>query len=207
MAKSKEIKAEEVTPVAPINQSVDQASVQPPVNGKSNVLKIFLIILGVLLFLCCICSSIGYFILAKTDSDVKRRLNEVYGTTENAKPKATGTITPFPSGSDSESSFGDDATVPAGFPSDAPLYTSNTKLNAATYDSARNTYTLNYTTSDTTEQVATFYRSEIPAKGWKIEDEQTIFGNTFTAKKDNREMTIFIFGLGKSTNYSITVTK
>lgn len=171
-----------------------------PQKSQSSILKIILIVLGVLLLLCTICGIGGLLVLRNSKSKVIQRLNEVYPNSSSSSSSVTPT---------SDFLYGSNAKLPSDFPSDVPVYP-DAKLNVINTNGEDKDakFVVSYTASVTADKVVDFYKKELVAKGWTIDNETNIFGTVLDAKKSDRTINMFILGdEGDKTNFTITVSK
>ncbi len=96
--------------------------------------------------------------------------------------------------------------LPDNWPSDAPTYNNAT----ISYSGSSNPKTgeagmgLVFTTSDSSQTVVNFYKSELAAKGWTVEQTATMGASTvLAAKKDSRTFGVYIADAGTG---QVTVT-
>lgn len=96
--------------------------------------------------------------------------------------------------------------LPAGFPSDVPLYPAATLVLAVTLDDSEQV-TLH--TSDDIPNVVKFYRDQLAASGWTIEAELDVQrGNMISSDKDGRTCSVVLTRKSdKITAISVTLGK
>lgn len=98
------------------------------------------------------------------------------------------------------------ASMPENWPSDAPKYPNTTIQYSGTSNpqSGQPGSALAFTTSDKASDVVNFYKKELVAEGWTIEQTATVgTATTLAAKKDTRTFGVYIADVG---NGQISVT-
>jgi hypothetical protein len=69
-------------------------------------------------------------------------------------------------------SIGGNVALPANFPSDVPIYPGS-KIKLAT-KSEKGDYSVTLTTSDSQEKVSSYYKEQMAAKGWALDNEEAL---------------------------------
>jgi hypothetical protein len=69
-------------------------------------------------------------------------------------------------------SIGGNVALPANFPSDVPIYPGS-KIKLAT-KSEKGDYSVTLTTSDSQEKVSSYYKEQMAAKGWVLDNEEVL---------------------------------
>jgi len=69
-------------------------------------------------------------------------------------------------------SIGGNVALPANFPSDVPIYPGS-KIKLAT-KSEKGDYSVTLTTSDSQEKVSSYYKEQMAAKGWVLDNEEAL---------------------------------
>lgn len=181
--------------------------VQSTPKSRVGLLKMFLIVGVILLVLCGICTFITVAIKWNSERAFREQFMKYYPGNNISEPKPTITVTPIISQpSTNMLQYGKDASIPSDFPTDVPLF-GDAKLNASGYDATKKMFTLNFSIDEYKGSILDFYKKELKAKGWTLNEEGNIYGSFLTAKKDNRELNVFVFGIGSNQNLSLTVTK
>lgn len=115
-------------------------------------------------------------------------------------------------GKDGDSaSFGTNAKMPDGFPSDVPIYKPSDVI--ASSSRANETYGVSLLTSDSLQKVSDFYTSELPKQGWKSSDSASQLnfagGSVQTLTKGNQSLGVILASdnkNGSKTSITLTVT-
>lgn len=145
-------------------------------------------------------SSFGQGLLKKTIED--RTGIKV----ENGKNGETFSITNQKTG---ESVQLGEAQIPANFPKDFPLYPGATPAGSAV-GSEKTTgkgFWLLLQSTDSLSKVTTFYTDQLEAKGWTIEETNTMTdGSTYSVKKDKLIGTVIISTDKKTAKTTILIT-
>lgn len=106
-------------------------------------------------------------------------------------------------------SFGDNVSLPSGFPSDVPIYKpSEIKGSLKT---GKDAYSVTLLTDDSFSQVDSYYKSELAKQGWKSGENNGEFssgsGKLATYSKGNQTLGILIAtGTGSNKQTSVTLT-
>lgn len=101
-----------------------------------------------------------------------------------------------------------DTSLPADWPSDAPVYP-GAKITFSGSSSAnadgKTAATVALTTSDSSDKVSSYYKDQIAAKGWTIKGTAQAQGTTsISAEKDTRQLIIIIGASENLTSISIS---
>ena len=117
----------------------------------------------------------------------QEKVSSTVSTTTTIATDVSATTSPE---SSSEQSSGK-IILPTGFPTDVPLYP-NAKTTSSN-QTPEGTYTLALETTDTSEQVSSYYKTELPQAGWATEEPETVAGVIlFSGKKNNRTISLQI---------------
>lgn len=109
-------------------------------------------------------------------------------------------------------SFGNNAKLPEGFPTDVPLYKPSDLVASA--KTKGNSYTASLLTTDSVSQVNDFYASELPKNGWQTSDGTAQFnfssGTIATFTKGDQTLGVLVasdsYSSDKKTSITLTVT-
>ncbi len=192
---------------------------QVVVKKKSNAL---LIVLIVLLVLCGLCAASVFVLFKIGQSKVKTELDRV--NNEIKKQQDMG-ITTYPTGSSTDSGSGStndpesgetttpgslggnlSTEIPSNFPKDIPVYPGS-KVGVSSNDTKKGESLVNLNSTDASSKVLSYYKSNLPKNGWKLDQEFNLFGNTLLFSKGDQQLTIVILGDEKGANITLTVTK
>jgi len=93
----------------------------------------------------------------------------------------------------------------ADFPSDVPIYSPSTTREMLAGVSKHAT---SFTTESSSQEVATFYRQQLPDNGWKLEEEAE-FGDHVMLRglKQGRKVSVFIMTREGLTTVAVTVSR
>lgn len=109
-----------------------------------------------------------------------------------------------------ESTFasGKNVALPDDFPQDVPQYSPMTVIMAnAQQEDER--FTIQATSTDSLDQVAAFYKQEVPKQGWE-EESNTAMGSdmrALTYKKDGRSLQVMVAATDDGTTLTISTGK
>ncbi len=151
---------------------------------KDNTLKIVLIVVGAL---------VGLMILGGTVTTIF--IGSLFGNaTKGIKVTGTddgGAVTIKSDNGQSTATYGSDAAIPDGFPSDVPIYEPSTTVYATKTDDKH--YSVALKTADTTDKVFAYYRDELTKQGWTSTHESSYTGgNILLYKKGDRSLSLSV---------------
>jgi hypothetical protein len=185
----------------------------PVAPKKSNTGLI--IILVIILVLCLCCSAIGgglYFVSRNAESLAKAAIDEAQKKARdqvnnvNGNNSGTDNGTSNSTGTDSGSASLDNK-LPAGFPSDVPIYpNAKVGLSSSSKKDGKDEYFATLTVKGTTSDVVSYYKNNLPKNGWNITGEYNFFGSSLVAEKNGREATVVILGDDKEADQTITLS-
>jgi hypothetical protein len=93
----------------------------------------------------------------------------------------------------------------ADFPSDVPIYSPST-IGETLAGVAR--HATSFTTEASSQEVATFYRQQLPDNGWKLEQEAGVGDHvTLRGLKQGRKVSVFIMTREGLTTVAVTVVR
>jgi len=168
---------------------------------KGNGLKIVIIVLVVLLFLCVLCGGGAYFIAQRAATDFQ---SKVQTELDKNKDTVTNQITDSikDSVSDAVSSAGSSIAndylsggeLPAGFPTSVLLASDYEVITGSTNtDNGKNSYTVSYYSSKTIDQLVEIYKTDMLAKGWKVDSSGSFLGvNSVVLSKTGVSLSVII---------------
>lgn len=162
-------------------------------NNNSNIVKIIVIVVAVLIGLSILGSIVAGFLFTRV---TERGLSELTGGKAKVDTK-TGTVTV--NGDKGKATLSTEQKLPAGFPSDVPVYQPSTIKFSASL--SKNSYNVTFSTDDSSALVTKYYDKELPSKGWVVkENSQVSFGSvtTTTYTKGKSELTLVVTGSGNS---------
>ncbi len=187
-------KADGPTKVAPTTGTATNTTsttnpIPKPKQSQNNTVKIIVIVLAVLIGLS-ILGGLAATFLAK--SIFEGGITAVTGNKAKIDSKS-GTVTLEGDGGKSTVSTGKE--LPAGFPSDVPVYQPSTIKFSASL--TKGSYNVTFSTNDNTSDVAKYYEKELAKKGWQLkENGQVSFGTvtTSTYAKGKSDLVVVIAG-------------
>lgn len=189
-----------------LEEKETQSSPQPMVintpKKKNKAGTIILVVLLILLLLCIICAGITFFAVK---SFKYKAMNQLQQGLNDAKKSSDLMVTPTSSIEETPSgSYTTDGKLPTGFPSDMPIYP-NAKITFSTTESGQQV--VNLTTEDSGQKVVDYYKTELPAKGWKIDNQLNILGTVFSVSKGNNKGSVTILGDESGASLILSVGK
>lgn len=210
LTNSPEVTVTEPTPVAASTTTTTNTTTVE--SKKSSALPKVLIILVAVFCLCLLCMGAALFFFLRTaDSISNVVLNEMSnstsnpaGTSETGTPDADNYDTDF---NGSEGNFSIGTSIPAGFPSDVPIYSgatasfSSSNLNDEGKMETAVTFTLNGSAND----IIAFYKSEMAAGGYELTSEINMFGNMMTFENSVQEVAVSVIGSTESSDVVLTI--
>lgn len=100
-------------------------------------------------------------------------------------------------------SYGKDS-LPEAFPKDIPVYSPAAVKMSQTIDDSKSV--VSFSTADDPSQVTAFYKKELPAKGWKVENEMIMGTMTLLhVQKGERELNVTVNKSDAETIISLVV--
>lgn len=186
----KQESAPKATPTSTPVASVPQSKVAQPA-GKSNTLKIVLIVVGVLIVLS-ILGSIAASFMAK--SIFEGGVSALTGGKAKVSTKDGAVTLKSDNG---KTTLSTEQKLPTGFPADVPVYQPSTIKFSATL--GKGMYNVTFSTNDSDAMVAKYYDKELPANGWVVkENSHVTFGSvsTTTYTKGKSDLVVVITGSG-----------
>lgn len=191
--------AEQTVPVTPTSQV---APVQE--KKKGNGLKIVIIVLVVLLLLCVLCGGGSYFLIQRAASDVQTKVqNEIDKNGNTLKDQITNSVKDSvtsaieSAGSSAASSLTRKAVLPEGFPISSVILASDYEVITGSKDTegTKKSYTVSYYSAKTVPQLVAIYKTDILAKGWKLDSANNIFvADTVMLSKSDATLSVVING-------------
>lgn len=163
--------------------------------GKNNTVKIVVIVVATLIGLGIIGSFVTGFLLTRA---TEQGLSGLTGGKAKLDTK-TGTVTV--NGGKDKATLSTEQKLPAGFPSDVPVYQPSTIKFSASL--SKGSYNVTFSTDDSSALVTKYYDKELPSKGWAIkENSQVSFGSVTTTMytKGKSELTLVITGAGNDSS-------
>ncbi len=151
---------------------------------KDNTLKIILIIVGVF---------VGLMILGTIAVSVF--VGSIFNSaTKNIKVDGDGdkgSVTIKSTDGSTTATYGNDASLPEGFPSDVPIYEPSTIVYAT--KTGNNRFSASAKTSDSASQVLAFYKADLSDKGWTNTHESSYGqGSILTYEKDDTLLSVSV---------------
>lgn len=190
--------AEPTTPVTPASQTASPVQEKK----KGNGLKIVIIVLVVLLLLCAVCGGGAYFFARNAATDFQ---NKVQKELDKNKDSVTNQITDSikDSVSDAVSSAGSSIAndylsgdkLPEGFPTSSVLLPSDYEVitGSTNSDNGKNSYTVSYYSAKTIDQLVTIYKTDMLAKGWKVDSSGSFLGvNSIVLSKTGVSLSVIV---------------
>lgn len=163
--------------------------------NNNNTVKIVVIVVAALIGLGIIGSFATGFLLTRA---TEQGLSGLTGGKAKLDTK-TGTVTV--NGGKDKATLSTEQKLPAGFPSDVPVYQPSTIKFSASL--SKDTYNVTFSTNDSSALVTKYYDKQLPANGWSIkENSQVSFGSvtTTTYTKGKSELTLVVTGAGNSSS-------
>lgn len=165
---------------APKQQSVKSSDTKK----KDNTLKIVLIVVGAL---------VGLMILGVIVTSIF--IGSLFGNaTKGIKvtgDEDSGSVTIKSNDGQSTTTYGNDASLPDGFPSDVPIYDPSTTVYATKTDDKH--YSVALKTADATDKVLAFYSDELTKQGWTSTHESSYTGgNIILYKQGDRSLSLSV---------------
>ncbi len=213
MADNKSTSTKQTRPVEAISRPADKVPQKSSSAGVSSTpkkstsntktLKVVLIVVGALVLLGVIGSIIVGF---ATKSIFEGGVKGLTGNNTKVDSK-NGQVTI--TSKDGKSTVSTSQKLPAGFPSDVPVYQPSTIRFSASL--TKNSYNVTLSTNDATDKVKAYYEKELKAEGWQLKpNTQISFGSVTTSSytKDKAELTVVVTGdsdASKSTAVSLSV--
>jgi len=104
-----------------------------------------------------------------------------------------------------QASIGENAEVPADFPSDVPTYEGARPM--AAMSAAGEGTVVTFQSADGQQQIYEFYQSALADQGWSVDSEKEFGGQrSLDASKDSRKLSVSITGTKGDSRISIMVT-
>lgn len=151
---------------------------------KDNTLKIVLIIIGVLVGL----MILGYMAMVFFVGSLFNRASKNIKVNQDGK---SGSINIKTDEGQGTINYGENAKLPAGFPTDVAIYKPSTTVHATKTSDKQ--YTAGLRTNSSVSDVSTYYRDELTKQGWQNTHESSYAdGSIMNFKKDNRTLTLSI---------------
>lgn len=207
-----EVTVTEPTPVA-ASTTTTTTTVEPK---KSSALPKVLLVLVAVICLCLLCMGVAYFLFINvlnktadalnnvTINEMSNTTNNPAGTSETGTPDADNYDTDL---NGTEGNFSIGTSIPAGFPSDVPIYSgatasfSSSNLNDEGKMETAVTFTLNGSAND----IIAFYKSEMAAGGYELTSEINLFGNMMTFENAEQEVAVSVIGSTESSDVVLTI--
>lgn len=187
------------------NQETHQTSTSKPGSPKKkdNTLKIVLIVVGVVGGLLIIGAVAMTVFFGSLFNRATKNIS-VNGTKDN------GSVTVKTDDGKSTATYGTDAKLPDGFPSDIPIYEPSNIIYATSTDKKH--YSVSARTADSTKDVLSYYKKELATQGWKATSESSYGeGTILIYKKNNRQLTASVSTqddkTAEKTFFSVSVTE
>lgn len=102
-----------------------------------------------------------------------------------------GSVTVKTEEGEATASYGNDAQLPEGYPSDLPIYEPSNIVYAIKTDGKN--FSVTAKTDDDPQKVRDYYKSELPNQGWELEREYSYTqGSSATYNKGDRSVTVSV---------------
>lgn len=208
-----EVTVTEPTPVAATTTTTN-TTVEPK---KSSALPKVVIILVAVICLCLLCIGAAYFlfinVINKTADAINNAVvNEMSNSTNNQSGNPSGTSetgTPDANNNDTDldGNFSVGTDIPAGFPSDVPIYSGATASfsSSDTNEEGKLETAVTFTLNGNAADINAFYKSEMAAAGYDLTSEVNLFGNMMTFENAAREVAVSVIGTTESTDVVLTI--
>jgi hypothetical protein len=187
------------------NQETHQTPTPKPGSPKKkdNTLKIVLIVVGVIGGLLIIGAVAMTVFFGSLFNRATKNIS-VNGTKDN------GSVTVKTDDGKSTATYGTDAKLPDGFPSDIPIYEPSNIIYATSTDKKH--YSVSARTADSTSDVLAYYKKELATQGWKATSESSYGeGTILIYKKNNRQLSASVSTqddkTAEKTFFSVSVTE